>query len=360
MSKHKLKILAIDGGGIKGIIPCTILKYIETKTGLPTSRLFHVLAGTSTGGIISLGLSKPDEDGNNAYTADDMLKLYVENGKNIFGKRPKDFKSWLGSIIEKGLFDKNFDVTKFEEILKEKFGDSKLKESLTGVLVTTYAPEQEKPFYFSSRLALEDEKENIPLREIARSTSAAPTYFKPSQVTYDKNQQLAFVDGGVFANNPSILAYSEAKEIWKKQNRTITVNIPEGVDKNTKTFEAVVSADDNDLPFFLLSLSCGHSSARIDFSEADEWRAKDWIKPLLTNIFMQSVAESTDYTMKYLLPPFVDGTPRYVRFDLAIPEENSQMDDASDENIKQLCAIADDFVAKNKAELDKVCALLLK
>lgn len=358
MSKHKFKILSLDGGGIKGVIPCTILKYIENKTGQRISRMFNMLAGTSTGGIISLGLTMPNENGGNTYSAEDMLNLYVSEGKHIFSKRPRDIKSLLGSVVKKGLFDNTFDVAGFEKILQNKFGNGRLKDSLTEVLVTTYAPEQEKPFYFSSRLAKENEKENILLREIARSTSAAPTFFKPSKVKYDNDNTLAFVDGGVFANNPAILSYSEAKELWKKQNKTKKVNIPQGLDKNTKSFEAVVTPDDNDLPFFMLSIGCGHCSTKIDFSKADDWRAKDWIEPLLTNVFMQSVAESTDYTMKHLLPPFQDGTERYIRMDLQIPEENSAMDDASDKNIKKLVAIADEYVKSHQGELDKICAII--
>lgn len=359
MSKHKLKILSVDGGGIKGIIPCTILSYIEKKTQTRIGRLFHVIAGTSTGGIIALGLTKADEDGGFAYSANDMLDLYVKHGKDIFARRPGDLKSWLGSIVEKGLFDKTFDVKKFEEILKTKFGEARLRDSLTNILVTTYSPVEEKPFYFSSRLAKTDDKENILLREIARSTSAAPTYFKPAKV-FDGKKNQAFVDGGVFANNPSLLAYSEAKEIWKKQNKQITVRVPAGVSANTKTFEAVVEPDDNDLPFFLLSLGCGHSPATIDYENMDDWRTKDWIKPLLSDVFMQSVAASTDYTIKHLLPPFEDGVRRYMRIDTHIPEANSQMDDSSDANIKALREIGESLVEKNRPELDELCGMLVK
>ena len=359
MSKHAFKILSLDGGGIKGIIPCTILKYIEGQTGQTISSLFDIIAGTSTGGIIALGLTKPNERGSgNAYSAAEMLGLYVDHGKDIFSKRHNDWKSWLGSSVVEGIMDGVWDIEKFEKLLKEKFGDSRLKDSLAEVLVTTYAPQEEKPFYFSSRLAKEDDKENILLREIARSTSAAPTYFEPSVVNYDKENKYAFVDGGVFANNPSVLAYAEAKELWKKQTKTMEVEIPAGLPGDAKTFEAVVTADDNDLPFFMLSIGCGHSPSKIDFSEAAEWRTKDWIQPLLTNVFMQSVAESTHYTMQYLLPPFEDKTPRYARLDLPIPEENSQMDDVSKENIEKLGSIANKFVTDNKTALDRICEIL--
>ncbi len=173
---------------------------------------------------------------------------------------------------------------------------------------------------------------------------------------YKGEQKLAFVDGGVFANNPSILAYAEAKELWKQQNKTTRkANVATGA---MKIFDAQPTPDDNDLPFYLLSIGCGHSVTTVDYSSADEWRAKDWIKPLLTNVFMQSVSESTDYSMQYLLPAFEDGTPRYHRFNPVIPEANSQMDDTSADNIAALNAIAEKYVEDNKTALDNICTLL--
>lgn len=350
---HQLKILSLDGGGIKGIIPCTILDYIEKKTDTPISELFHVIAGTSTGGIIALGLTMPAVPGpGNAFSAEKMLQLYVEHGKDIFSARPKDWKSRIDGIVEEGIMDNAYDVTPFEKILIGKFGTSQLKDSLSNVLVTTYSPKYQKPFYFISRLAKKDAHENFLLWKIARSTSAAPTFFKPSKVNYQGDDNVAFVDGGVFANNPSILAYAEAKEIWKLDDRFKNAR------ENAKAFDAKPTPDDYDLPFYMLSIGCGHSPTAIEYDKADKWRTKDWIKPLLTNVFMQGVAESTNYTMQYLLPPFQDGTRRYDRLDLGIPEKNSQMDDSSDDNIKELQAIADNYVKENKKKLDEICKLL--
>jgi hypothetical protein len=141
-------------------------------------------------------------------------------------------------------------------------------------------------------------------------------------------------------------------------NNPVRVSVPSDLDKNAKTFDAYVTPDDHDLPFFMLSIGCGHAPAKIDLSDAEDWRMANWIKPLLTSVFMQSVAESTDYTMKHLLPPFEDKTLRYIRLDLEIPEANSQMDDVSEENIKALCKIADQFVKENQKKLDDICNLL--
>ena len=352
MSTPKYKILSIDGGGIRGIIPCSILKYIEEQTGSAISSLFNLIAGTSTGGIISLGLTKHEGNFQNSFSADQMLELYVNFGKDIFSERDKDLLSWLSSK----LFSKTYDSSHIESLLERYFGEAKLKDSLANVLVTTYDIEKGKPFYFSSRLAQNETRENFTLKEIARSTSAAPTYFKPSFLKYEKERDLAFVDGGVFANNPSILAYSEAKEVWKQK----LVASPGLAEHENRGFEAMVSADDNDLPFYLLSLGTGFTANTIKGEEVKNYRNKDWFEPLMTNVFMRSVAESTDYTMKHLLPPYVDGTPRYQRLDFQIPSEISQMDDASEKNINNLVRVAEKFVKENVKRLDEICAIITK
>jgi len=350
MSTPKVKILSIDGGGIRGIIPCIILRYIEEHTGQSISSLFDLIAGTSTGGIISVGLTKQESNFQNSFSAAQMLELYVKFGKDIFSDRPRDILSWVSAK----LFAKPYDSKDMEALLDRYFGEAKLKDGLSNVLVTTYDIEKGKPFYFSSRLAANDPKENFRLKDVARSTSAAPTYFKPNLLKYDKDNDLAFVDGGVFANNPSILAYSEAKEIWKQR----LVKDPALAEADDRGFDAVVTADDNDVPFYLLSLGTGHTVNTIKGAEVKSYRNKDWFEPLMTNVFMRSVAESTHYTMQYLLPDYVDGTPRYQRVNFEIPEAISEMDDASDKNINALVKAAEDFVKKNEALLDKICAVI--
>ena len=123
-------------------------------------------------------------------------------------------------------------------------------------------------------------------------------------------------------------------------------------------FDAVVTADDNDLPFYLLSLGTGFTQNAIKGSEVKNYRNKDWFEPLLANVFMRSVAESTHYTMKYLLPPYENGSPRYQRLDFQIPTEISEMDNASEKNIKSLVKVAETFVKENEPVLNKVCEIV--
>ena len=80
--RDTIRILSIDGGGIRGIVPAIVLSAIENWTGQPVSKLFDLVAGTSTGGILALGLLKPGSDGRPAYSADDMAALYEREGRN--------------------------------------------------------------------------------------------------------------------------------------------------------------------------------------------------------------------------------------------------------------------------------------
>jgi patatin-like phospholipase/acyl hydrolase len=230
-----------------------------------------------------------------------------------------------------------------------------IKEASTELLVTTYDLKSGLPFYFSSRLAEENDKENKSMFEVARSTSAAPTYFEPFITKGEKDQKTAFVDGGVFANNPSVLAYAEAKELWKRDKR---LEIPGLIQKDAKGSFAVVTPDDKDLPFYMLSLGCGGGPSRIDYSDVQDWRAAQWLKPLLTDVFMRSVEESVHYTMQYLMPPYENGTLRYDRLDLILPLENRNMDDISDKNINGLVAVAEEFVDKNKEAIKRISEIL--
>lgn len=347
MKKPEYKILSLDGGGIRGVIPCIILKFIEEQTGRNTSELFHLIAGTSTGGIIALGLTTPDEEGNNKYNAEMMLGLYKDNGKKIFEKRDKDFISFITGVGKiKDLTQNPYLTKNIESLLDEYFGKTKLSEAMSDVLITTYDLECSKPFYYSSRLAKTTEKENFKMAQIARSTSAAPTYFTPMLTKYDEKQDVAFIDGGVFANNPSVLAYAEAKELWKQRQ------------EKSKGFDAIVTKDDHDFPFFLLSLGTGYHPTSISGKDAAKFRAASWIEPLLQNIFMNSVAASSDYVIQHLLPPYTDDTPRYKRFNVLINEENTQMDDASQKNIDALIASATAYINKNEKALLDICDLI--
>jgi uncharacterized protein len=353
MMKHALKILSIDGGGIKGILPCIILMEVERRTGQPVHKLFDVVAGTSTGGILAMGLCKAE-----ALSAKEMLILYQKEGENIFTRRKQNFLSRLGSRLGStgtSATNKAYESEGIEKVLNQYFGESRLSEAKTPLLITSHDVEKGMPFIFSSRLAKTNSKEDFEMKKVARSTSAAPTYFAPNILSGEGETDMVLVDGGVFANNPATLAYAEAKEIWKQKREIVLPSMPS---EDAKGYVAVVTPDDLDLPFFMLSLGCGYAPTKVKAKDAANWNAFKWFEPLMADIFMRSVSESVHYTMQHLMPPYTDSTPRYNRLDMEIPEACREMDNASKENIDRLIKTAELYVIKQSAEIDKICEII--
>lgn len=377
-------ILSIDGGGIRGIIPCKVLEYIEnrlrdqtTQQGPQIADLFDLIAGTSTGGILGCGLTIKGEDGRPKYLAKELLKIYQgDSGKKIFS-RPT-----IGRITHffRSLARSKFPSDNIEEVLVDFFGDSKLSESLTDLLITAYNTEEMKPFYFKSSDCRKDPGvEDFPIWEIARSTSAAPTYFPPRKVAYqgflnkmNKNyqltkkqlQQLSLVDGGVFANNPAMLAYIEARNIWREDykglSRMIAASKASDAPVKSRGMTPKVQQNNYEVPFFVLSLGTGHVGKGYGYEDVRTWGMVEWVLPII-EILMEGVSESVHYQMSHLLPKYEDGTPRYVRLNIQLDPEHAEMDDASDENTARLSDYGDRIVnsESNREILDQVCDILM-
>jgi patatin-like phospholipase/acyl hydrolase len=123
-------ILSVDGGGIRGTIPAIILAEIEHRTKKPISKIFDLMAGTSTGGIVVAGLCKKDNIGKNQYSAEDLVELYQEYGPYIFKSSffRRSIFSWLNGA--------QYSYQNIENVLHKYFGDDTLKRTLSKVLIT--------------------------------------------------------------------------------------------------------------------------------------------------------------------------------------------------------------------------------
>lgn len=183
-----MKILAIDGGGIRGLIPALVLAEIETRTGRPVSSLFDLVAGTSTGAILACGLTRP-----NPMPAERLAAIYEEEGPQIFDPSLLKQVTSLG-----GLIDERYDSRGLVTSLRRHLGDTRLGDAVTGILITVYDLE--------ARQALELRRDDdVSMVDAAHASSAAPTYFEPVRLG-----ARTLIDGGVFAINPAVLAYAEA------------------------------------------------------------------------------------------------------------------------------------------------------
>lgn len=204
----KKRILALDGGGIRGAVTCGILEKIEAdiqaKEGEDTRLCdyFDLIGGTSTGSIIAAGLAI-------GMSAKDIKDKYLELGGDIFGKKRDWWKPWeTWKFLKAG-----YDHSVLEKRLKEIFGDILMgdPEILTGLCVVAKRADTNSTWpvinhpdglFFDSDLG---KNKNIPLWQIVRASTAAPTYFVPQMIDVGGGQKAAFVDGGVsMSNNPAL------------------------------------------------------------------------------------------------------------------------------------------------------------
>src|SRR4051812_1971506 len=200
-----MKVLSIDGGGIRGLIPALVLAEIERRTGRRTAEMFDLIAGTSTGGVLACALSRRGGDGRPMYSADDVADLYVSEGPKIFDRSLVKTITSVG-----GLLDEKYDDAGLNAALEAYLGDARLKEVLADVMLTAYDIHDRFAFFFRSARARTDDEYDFSLRDAARATSAAPTYFEPTEVTDAAGARTyPLIDGGVYAVNPAMCAYAE-------------------------------------------------------------------------------------------------------------------------------------------------------
>jgi uncharacterized protein len=298
------KILSIDGGGIRGIIPAMVLAFIEEETGKPISKQFDLVAGTSTGGIIALALTKP-RGTRPAWRASDLVQLYEDEGPNIF---PRSL--WRKATSMLGTIDERYPAGPLEEVLKRYLGETRLAQALKPVIISAYELESRQPFFFKSAKATKDPSYNFLMREAARATSAAPTYFEPMKLktigrrTKDKVDYYTLVDGGVFANNPAMCAWAE------------------------------VSANGKPADACLLSLGTGELTRPLHYEDVKDWGLINWATPIL-NVVMDGVSDATNYQLTEML-----GSKRYLRVTADLSIGMDDMDDVTATNIHALKVLA--------------------
>lgn len=221
-----VRILSIDGGGLRGAIPCQCLIKMEENLGrgFGIAEGFDVITGTSTGGILGIGLSlRNKKTGRPLYRAADLMKLYTNHGEDIFP--PKQRKKVLT-----GLFKVKYDPAPLEMVLREQLQDATLCDVEPLLLVAAHDVQLDQLFMFDSARAKSGEVGmNFYLRDVARATSAAPTYFPQAKIwDVQGHQERVFVDGGVVANHPAAHAFWRARELYPQANYFEIVSLGTG------------------------------------------------------------------------------------------------------------------------------------
>ena len=186
------KVLSIDGGGIKGIYPATILANFESRLSQPLHEYFDLIVGTSTGGIIALAISL-------GIPAVQIAEFYEKYGPTIFGG------SRIIGYLRHALKIK-YDATPLKKALDETFGSKRIDDCLTRTVVVSMKTKGEVHLYKTCHRKDFTRDFHLPVVEAALATSAAATYF-PSHLS---SSDEFMTDGGLWANNPVLVAAVEA------------------------------------------------------------------------------------------------------------------------------------------------------
>ncbi len=302
-----IKILAIHGGGIRGIIPAVILAWLEKHAGKPIAETFDLVAGTSTGEILGAALSI-------GYTTQDIIGMYENEGEQIF---PQSVWRKLHTIG--GAAEEKYPSNGIEAVLQKYFGTHKLSDAETNLVVPTYDIERRCPVFFKS---YKEKFKNVLMWQVARAASAAPTFFEPYKLEMPNGDYFSLIDGGMYANNPAMCGY----------------------------VEALAEFDTTD--YLVVSLGTGSATLPILHEEAQDWGLVGWA-PHILDINFDGQSDTADYQLRRLLP-----LDRFYNFQPMLVGVNEAMDDASPANIRALKLLAENYICDNRAKLEALCDLL--
>lgn len=332
--RYQRFVLSVDGGGIRGVIPAVILRYLEKELKGATTDHFDVFGGTSTGGIIVGALNVPTRFtggdpwlratgvGNARFSADDLVQLYSKRGGEIFTQRT--FGRFFGP---------RYDRRPLDNLLNRYFGDMSMTGSLKPLLLTSYDMARARPILmqshfpqaqtaYTTRAALWEPilQHIIPtppplfrMRDALAATSAAPTYFAPVEIdrlnaSAPYTPPYTMIDGGAASmNNPVLETAGYARELS-----------PETPLEN----------------YTILSLGTGESSISHTRREMRHWTPLHWVKPVLSSL-MDGSSMAADILAEQIFNGNSKG-PHYYRLNKPLQWADPEMDNCSQENIANL------------------------
>lgn len=324
-------ILSIDGGGIRGVIPATIICYLEEQIQLHThspeariSDYIDLMAGTSTGGILVCLYLTPDSQAPKRarLNAEAVLHHYMQDSHAIFDR------NLLPNSRNKEQFCQKYNTNVLASRLQETIGkDIKMSQLIRPCLIPAYDLVQASPCFFSSNAVQIETSKDFYAWEIAKASSSAPILFQPTAL-FNQSQEQLLVDGGLFAKNPSMYAYLEAQK--------------EGLDAPEK--------------ITLISIGTGIVRQQHPIEQMRRKGSIGWMKPLL-DITTSTSADLVVQQMKQLCEI---NQHHYFRIEPELRLANDSLDDASEENLQALLLDGLRYIEANKTMLDEIVQTLIE
>ncbi|CAL9234281.1 unnamed protein product [Arabidopsis halleri] len=349
-----ITILSIDGGGIRGIIPATILSFLESELqkldgeGARLADYFDVIAGTSTGGLVTAMLTAPNKEGRPLFAANEIKDFYLEHCPKIF---PQDqFPFSTAKNLVKSLTGPKYDGHYLHQLIKEKLGDTRLDQTLTNVVIPSFDIKHLQPTIFTTYEVKTNPLKNALLADISISTSAAPTYLPAhhfqTQDSAGNVKEFNLIDGGVAANNPALLAIGE-----------VTKEITKG-----KTDFFPIKANDYGR-FHVLSLGTGDRKVdeKFDARECAGWGMLSWLThnnstPII-DAFTQASSDMVDFHLSTVFQA-LHSEPNYIRIqDDTLTGDACSVDIATEENLSNLVKTGEKLLKKpvSRVNLETGC-----
>lgn len=350
----KIRMLSIDGGGIRGIIPATIFVYVEEEirrlTGDKDAKIgeyFDMIAGTSTGGILACLYLAPETPGKPKakYNAAQALSLYREHGRKIFAK------AFWDNVTNFTLWNEKFRADNLQKLLDEYFADTRVSELIRPCLITSYDFFNRRATFFNSADARcnKGAVKDFFVKHITRATSAAPTYFEPAQIKSLGGGLFNLIDGGVFVNNPAMCAYSEARG---------TVFSRDPFMQNGFKLPKPDRPSAKDM--LHISAGTGSESPQIQFASLRDAGLISWL-PVIIDIMMSGNSETVDYHLRKIYDTLdAENKQDYIRLDPSRGMAVSKMDCVTKKNMDALCEAGSMYIYDNQEKLNRIAQKLVE
>lgn len=310
------RILSLDGGGIRGVISARILVEVERQLkqckGLALHEYFDMIAGTSTGSILTAGIATKK-------SADKLIKLYQETGQIIFPPKETFFPEPVQKLLD------IFGASKYShagliEVLRKELGETKISQVQNPILlILAYDMRYRNTTFFTNLHPDIGARwyDDSPLWEICTSSSSAPTFFPPYELKpYNEEKfgkwSFPHIDGGVSANNPSLAAISHVMKISRANN--VPQDIKQRYKLDNLKFEDIS----------VLSIGTGRSGEPFEFEQLKNWKTLDWVQRVV-DVFMEPTSEIATTICKQILGGFE--SKRYLRLEFDLNERFKAKDE---------------------------------
>jgi patatin-like phospholipase/acyl hydrolase len=319
-----VRILCVDGGGVKGLLALQVIKELEESTGKPACELFDLMVGTSTGGIIVSTLAVPNTEGKPKWSANDVIQMYDETIVTAFTN------SLTHQILTcNGILGAKIESSYLDRLLRAQYGQVQMSQLLTGVSIPCFSITRNLPALFNSRDLPGGRGHNFRLADVLGGITAAPVFYRPMRISdVTNNNEELIADAGIYANNPVLFALNIATQMFPGRHIVIVslgTGIKPGFDGNL-----------DDL----------------------RWGMLNWAKAIVP-IATQGQSTSADWTLRIQSGAPLSPVMGYYRINEKLEREMSPLFYTGPGQVEELNRLGQSFVEKNIDKIDEIVDVLM-